>query len=61
MRGKPARRAHHDPRPCMIPPDWSGGYTSLFALQQGEEWDEEQLGRVAEQAAEIRDDRRAAK
>ena len=29
--------AHHDPRPCLIPPDWSGGYTSIFALQQEEE------------------------
>jgi hypothetical protein len=39
VRGRPARWAHHDPRPCLIPPDWSGGYTSLFALQQGEQWD----------------------
>jgi hypothetical protein len=23
----------------MVPPDWSGGYTSLFALQQGENWE----------------------
>ena len=38
VRGKPARWAHHDPRPCLIPPDWSGGYTSIFALQQGEDW-----------------------
>jgi ectoine hydroxylase-related dioxygenase (phytanoyl-CoA dioxygenase family) len=36
VRGRPARFADHDPRPCPIPPDWSGGYTSLFALQQGE-------------------------
>jgi len=36
VRGRPARWAHHDPRPCQIPPDWSGGYTSIFALQQGE-------------------------
>ena len=34
VRGERARWAHHDPRPCLIPPDWSGGYTSLFALQQ---------------------------
>lgn len=39
VRGKPARWAAHDPRPCMVPPDWSGGYTSLFALQQGENWE----------------------
>jgi ectoine hydroxylase len=36
VRGKPARWAHHDPRPCLLPPDWSGGYTSIFALQQKE-------------------------
>jgi ectoine hydroxylase-related dioxygenase (phytanoyl-CoA dioxygenase family) len=37
VRGKPARWARHDPRPCLLPPDWSGGYTSIFALQQEEE------------------------
>ncbi|MDE2989812.1 MAG: phytanoyl-CoA dioxygenase family protein [Chloroflexota bacterium] len=37
VRGKPALYAHHDPRPCQIPPDWSGGYQSLFATQQGED------------------------
>jgi hypothetical protein len=37
VRGKRARRAHLDLRPCPIPPDWSGGYTSIFALQQGED------------------------
>lgn len=36
VRGKRAAFAHHDPRPCLIPPDWSGGYTSIFALQQEE-------------------------
>lgn len=36
VRGKTARWAHHDDRPCQIPPDWSGGYTSIFALQQEE-------------------------
>lgn len=35
IRGKPARWAHVDPRPCQIPPDWSGGYTSIFNLQGG--------------------------
>jgi ectoine hydroxylase-related dioxygenase (phytanoyl-CoA dioxygenase family) len=34
--GQAARWAHHDPRPCLLPPDWSGGYSSIFALQQGE-------------------------
>ena len=37
IRGKRAAWAHHDPQPCLLPPDWSGGYTSIFALQQGEE------------------------
>ena len=37
VRGKAARWAHHDPRPCLIPPDWSGGYTSIFAAQSGED------------------------
>jgi ectoine hydroxylase-related dioxygenase (phytanoyl-CoA dioxygenase family) len=36
LRGKRAQFAHHDPRPCLIPPDWSKGYTSIFALQQDE-------------------------
>ena len=36
VRGEAARHAHHDPRPCPIPPDWSGGYTSIFAAQAGE-------------------------
>jgi hypothetical protein len=34
--GQRATWAHHDPRPCLLPPDWSGGYTSIFALQQQE-------------------------
>ena len=37
VRGKTARWAHHDARPCSIPPDWSGGYTSIFAAQAGED------------------------
>ena len=41
VRGKAARWARHDPRPCLIPPDWSGGYTSLYALQQQEDWNAE--------------------
>ncbi|MDE0370311.1 MAG: phytanoyl-CoA dioxygenase family protein, partial [bacterium] len=36
IRGQPARWAHHDPRPCLIPPDWSGGYDSIFAAQEEE-------------------------
>ena len=39
IRGKRAAFAHHDPRPCLIPPDWSGGYTSIFSLQQEEDTD----------------------
>lgn len=34
VRGEPARVAHHDPRPMRVPPDWSGGYTSIFEYQQ---------------------------
>ena len=37
VRGMPARIARHDPRSCPIPPDWSGGYSSIFAAQSGEE------------------------
>ena len=37
VRGQRARWAHHDPRPCLIPPDWSRGYTSIFAAQQEED------------------------
>jgi len=37
LRGKRALFAHHDPQPCLVPPDWSKGYTSIFALQQEEE------------------------
>lgn len=37
LRGRPARWARHDPRPCLVPPDWSGGYSSIFAAQSGEE------------------------
>jgi phytanoyl-CoA dioxygenase PhyH len=54
VRGRPARWAHHDPRPCLVPPDWSGGYTSLFALQQEEQWDDDQLETVARQTQAVR-------
>lgn len=54
VRGQAARWAHHDPRPCQLPPDWSGGYTSLFAYQREEAWDDEQLERVASQAKAMR-------
>lgn len=37
VRGEQVTWAHHDPRPCQIPPDWSGGYTSIYAAQAGEE------------------------
>jgi ectoine hydroxylase-related dioxygenase (phytanoyl-CoA dioxygenase family) len=36
VRGQPARWAEFDDTPCLIPPDWSAGYTSIFALQQEE-------------------------
>ena len=34
VRGQPARWAHHDPRPCEIPPDWSTGYVGPWAHQK---------------------------
>jgi len=37
VRGKAARWAHHDPRPCLIPPDWSQGYSSIYAAQARED------------------------
>jgi len=37
VRGQPATWVHLDPEPCPVPPDWSGGYTSLYAQQAGED------------------------
>ena len=37
VRGEAVHWAHHDPRPCQIPPDWSGGYSSIYAAQSGED------------------------
>jgi len=37
VRGEAVKWAEHDPRPCQIPPDWSGGYTSIYAAQAGED------------------------
>jgi ectoine hydroxylase len=37
VRGEAARHAEFDPYPARLPPDWSGGYSSIFALQQEEE------------------------
>ncbi len=37
VRGQAAKWARHDPRPCLVPPDWSDGYGSIFTLQQEEE------------------------
>ena len=33
VRGRAARWAHHDARPCPIPPDWSAGYPSIYEQQ----------------------------
>ena len=44
IRGKRAEFAHHDPRPCLLPPDWSGGYTSIFDLQQKDRREVEAVG-----------------
>ncbi len=37
VRGAGPYKARIDPRPCPLPPDWSGGYKSIFAYQQGED------------------------
>lgn len=37
IRGRPARMAHHEAGRFRLPPDWSGGYRSIFASQQQEE------------------------
>jgi hypothetical protein len=37
VRGTRSLWAQHDPRPCLIPPDWSEGYTSIYAAQAGED------------------------
>ena len=37
VRGENVKWAHHDPRPCQMPPDWSGGYTSIYSAQSGED------------------------
>ncbi len=37
LRGEQVTWAEHDPRPCQTPPDWSGGYSSIYAAQAGED------------------------
>jgi ectoine hydroxylase len=37
VRGEHVTWAEHDPRPCQIPPNWSGGYSSIYAVQSGED------------------------
>ena len=37
IQGMRAKWADHDPRPCLISPDWSGGYSSIFAAQDEEQ------------------------
>ena len=37
VRGRRARWAQFDQETCKMPPDWSAGYTSIFALQQEED------------------------
>ena len=61
MCGKPGTlRASRSEAVPAASPDWSGGYTSLFALQQEEEWDDGQLAAVAAQTRDIRGDDRPA-
>jgi ectoine hydroxylase-related dioxygenase (phytanoyl-CoA dioxygenase family) len=35
VRGQPAEYAHHAAMHLRVPPDWSGGYSSIFEDQQG--------------------------
>jgi hypothetical protein len=37
VRGKPARFASFDTRPCVLPPDWRGGYRTAWTYQKEEE------------------------
>lgn len=38
VRGTPARWAHLDPRPCLIPPEWDKtGYGSIYTVQRKEQ------------------------
>ncbi|XWN31564.1 MAG: phytanoyl-CoA dioxygenase family protein [Devosia sp.] len=37
VRGHMAECAHHEPGSYRMPPDWSGGYTSIFSIQQNED------------------------
>jgi hypothetical protein len=37
VRGKPAQYARHDNVRLRLPPDWSGGYTSIFSHQEIQE------------------------
>ncbi len=36
IRGEQPRWMHHEEGTYLVPPDWSGGYTSIFSLQQRE-------------------------
>ena len=36
VRGEQAVWAEHDSRPCQLPPDWAGTYSSIYAAQSGE-------------------------
>jgi ectoine hydroxylase len=42
VRGKPARLASFDLRPCEIPPDWRGGYGGAWKAQKKFEQDRKQ-------------------
>ncbi|PPQ36168.1 phytanoyl-CoA dioxygenase family protein [Rhodopila globiformis] len=37
VRGRPAKHACFDPRPCELPPDFRAGYTPPWAMQKQEE------------------------
>ena len=48
VRGKPAKYACFDLRPCEMPPDWRGGYRSPWAYQK----EEDEKRKLASNAAE---------
>ena len=37
VKGKPAKYACFDTRPCELPPDWRGGYRTAWTYQKDEE------------------------
>lgn len=47
VRGKPARMASFDLRPCEVPPDWRHGYGGAWKAQKKAELDHKQVDQAA--------------